>query len=320
MRGRSFGVLLAGLVLASTVTAPQAVAADPCRWIAHDLPLPTGATYAKTTGSSENNRFIVGSARIDGVGRGLVWNDGTLIQMASPDSSTISIEPKDVSDGGLVVGRMERRSESRHVAFRYFGGTYEVLDTPGAYNSQAIGVNQLGDVVGEMWSNDAPDVRSIVVWVGGEYLHGFTRGQAIGISNRPEAVMVSEYSESAFVINVSNTSMMELPGARTPMVFDNERVLHYSPAGIKEWTTAGEHVATWAGGTEPFGRTSSGHVVFGAVMGTPTLWQWGIRYPVDSAKLPNVKYYGDISDEGALIATYEDLDGSTHPARWFWCG
>lgn len=73
-------------------------------------------------------------------------------------------------------------------------------------------------------------------------------------------------------------------------------------------------------GIEPYGRTSSGVVLGTSGPGRTTLWQWGGHHDVDSEKPPKPGCYGDITDEGALIGTYENADGSVHPARWFWCG
>ncbi|MDX8029346.1 hypothetical protein SK803_03950 [Lentzea sp. BCCO 10_0856] len=319
-RRRVFGVLFTGLVLASTVTAPHAVAADPCRWIAHDLPLPAGAAYARTWGSSENNRFIVGATRIDGAAeRGLIWDNGALRLMTSSGSPTIGVEPADVNNVGVVVGEWYSWNDGIHRAFRYRDGVYEYLDTPAGQNSKAVAINALGDVIGETWSPDTPTYHRTVVWPGSGPRKDFPPGEgAVGITDDRKIVQIMP--RWAAVTEIESGRSTELTGARWSMVLDNDRVLHPAEGGLKEWNIAGEHVATWEGGTEPFGRTSSGHVVFGAVAGIPTLWQWGVRYPVDSAKLPDAAYYGDISDEGALIGTYKNSDGSTHPARWFWCG
>ncbi|MFD9697695.1 hypothetical protein [Lentzea sp. NPDC059081] len=319
MRRPVFGVLFCGLLFATAVAGPQSAAADPCRWIPHDLPLPADATYSATRGSSESTRFVVGETRITGGGaeKGLIWDNGSLTQMASPGSSNIAIHPKDVNNSAVVVGGRDHWGQDSLRAFRYRNGSYELLDTPATHHSWARAVNNLGDVVGEMWQKGS-DTRQVVVWLNDGTRREFLPGQAVGISDDRKLVQVT--ASSAVVIDVASGQRTELPGGRTPAVFDNDRLLHFSWGGLMEWTTAGQHVATWEGGTEPYGRTSSGHVVFGAVMGTATLWQWGIRYSVDSAKQPDVRYYGDISDEGALIGTYVDPDGSSHPARWFWCG
>src|SRR5213079_1104638 len=142
----------------------------------------------------------------------------------------------------------------------------------------------------------------------------FLNGQAVGISDSRKVVQLT--ATSGFVVDFATGQQIEMPGARTPAVFDVDRVLYFSWGGLVELNLAGELVATWEGGTDPFGRTSSGHVVFGSNMGTAVLAQWGIRYGADSEKQPELGYHGDISDEGALIGTYKNQDGSTHPARW----
>jgi hypothetical protein len=319
-RRRAFGVLFGGLMIASTVTAPQAVA-DPCRWIAHDLPLPGGAVDARTNSSSESNRFIVGQTRIAAPGYadlGLIWDHGALSLMPSP-GSMIGVHPRDVNDSGVVVGRQYFPSQERNAAFRYRNGAYEMLDTPADHGSQAIAVNNHGDIVGEWWSNAQPSNRQVVVWHIGGPVQPLQYGQAIGITDDRKVVQTTQWDPTTYVIDAETGYQTELRGGQTPMVLDNDRVLHYTSAGLKEWTTTGDHVATWEGGVWPYGKTSSG-TVFGADGGgTATLWQWGIRYAVDSEKQPKSVYYGDVTDGGALIGTYEDAQQASHPARWFWC-
>ncbi|MDX8029347.1 hypothetical protein SK803_03955 [Lentzea sp. BCCO 10_0856] len=319
---RVIGVLFSGLVLASTAAAPHAVA-DPCRWIAHDLPVPDDSRYARTSGSSENNRFIVGEAKVgesSHVESGLVWDNGVLTRMTPSGWWLTAIRPTDVNNSGVVVGRQEILDQHRTVAFRYRDGAYELLDTPEGLNSQAKGVNNHGDVVGEVWQSDTPNTRHTTVWPNSGAAKTFLPGPAIGISDDGKVVQIS--GASGFVIDVETGQRTELPGGKQRMVFDNDRVLHPSPTGLAEWNLAGQQVATWEAGTTPWGRTSSGHVVFGAVNGVATLWQWGVHYPVDSANLPVVAsaYYGDVTDEGALIGTYIPTGGDSRPARWFWCG
>ncbi|WP_434444944.1 hypothetical protein [Lentzea sp. E54] len=320
-RTRVFGALCGALVIASTVAAPHA-AADPCRWIAHDLPLPANSDWARTSGSSENNRFIVGEAEVGSdVGQtGLLWDNGVLTRLPSAGSSMIGVRPVDVNNDGVVVGRQQFYGQQRTLAFRYSGGAFELLETPEGYSSRAEGINNLGDVVGEVWHEDDPEVRDVVVW---PRIGSMTRTSsyiAVGISDDGKYTHLSH--TSAFVNDLATGQQVELPGGKRPMVLDNDRVFYPTATGIEERDLAGQQVATWVGGTLPWGRTSSGHVVFGAVNRVATLWQWGIRYPVDSAKQPVVTstYYGDVTDEGALIGVYHDDRGRSHPARWFWCG
>lgn len=322
MRRRVFGVLFGGLLLASTAAGPQAAAAEPCRWIAHDLPLPANSEWARTSGSSENNRFIVGEAEVGSdVGQsGLLWDNGVLTRLPSAGSSMIGVRPHDVNNDGVVVGRQEFYGQQRTLAFRYRGGAFELLETPEGYSSRAEGINNLGDVVGEVWQEEDPEVRDVVVWSRTGSMTRTSSYIAVGISDDGKYAHLGQ--TSAFVNDLATGGQVELPGGQRPLVLDNDRVFYPSAAGIEERDLAGELVATWQGGTWPWGRTSSGNVVFGAVNRVASLWQWGVRYAVDSAKQPVVAlaYYGDVTDEGALIGVYHDARGGSHPARWFWCG
>ncbi|HEX7303530.1 hypothetical protein [Lentzea sp.] len=322
MRRRVFGVLIGGLVLASTAAGPQAAAAEPCRWIAHDLPLPANSEWARTSGSSENNRFIVGEAEVGSdVGQsGLLWDDGVLTRLPSAGSSSIGVRPKDVNNDGVVVGRQVFYGQQRSLAFRWRGGSFELLPTPAGYSSRAEGINNLGDVVGEVWHEDDPEVRDVVVWPRTGSTTSLSSYIAVGISDGGKYAHLSQ--TSGFVNDLATGQQVELPGARRPMVLDNDRLFYATAAGIEERALTGELVATWDSGTWSWGRTSSGNVVFGAINRVATLWQWGIHYSLDSAKQPVVSenYYGDVTDGGALIGVYHDARGGSHPARWFWCG
>ncbi|SDG64870.1 probable extracellular repeat, HAF family [Lentzea fradiae] len=316
MRGRVFGVLSGVLVASLTVAAPQAAAADPCRWIPHELPLPAATTAAKTSGGSEDNRFIVGHGRVGGSAeRGLMWDHGALMEMAAT-SSSIAIEPQDVNNHGVVVGGRSDRAQGGQQAFRYENGVYELLETPSGHDSRARSINNNGDVFGEVWDKGGGGRHWAVLWSRDGRLLDLV-GRAVGVSDDRRLVLTS--GTTVYVAEADRARVVQLAGGNPPAVLDNDRVLLFTSSGLGEWTLTGEHVATWQGGTVPFGRTSDGQAVFGAVMGTPTLWQWGISYPVDSAKLPDARYYGDVTDGGALIGTYVDPGGSTHPARWFWC-
>ncbi len=308
--------LFGAMTIASTVAVPQA-AADACRWIAHDLPVPGGTDLAETRGSSPNNQYIVGYAVANAISLGVVWKDGVLTEMASTGSAQIAVEPKDVNDSGVVVGRKEFWTEHRHEAFRYQSGTYTALHTEPNENSQAIGINNAGDVVGEVWLTDQPGTRQVVMWPSSGPRRSYLKGTAIGISDDREIVLVA--NSTAWVVEADSAARTELPGSRRPVVLDNDRVLSDSVDGIAEWSLDGQRVATWAGGSWPFGKTSSGTVFGSTGSNNASLWQWGTRYDLDSEQLPVRGYYGDATDGGALIGTYFGSDGLVHPARWFWC-
>jgi len=321
-RRQAISGLLGVLVLASAVGAPQATAQD-CRWIAHDLPVPSGATSARTVSSSGDNSLILGSVWQNG-SRGVVWWNGQLWPMDPPQDSSTSVVPKDINNSSLIVGLQEFHGGDRR-AFRFQYGKYDLLPAEPNEQSQAIGVNDAGDIVGEVWLKTSPTVRTVVVWPANEPRRSIGEGAAVGVSSDRKLVMTTGAGSAStgWVIDIATGVKTELPGARTPMVLDNDRVLHFAFGAtnteIVEWNLGGQRVATHEGGIEPYGRTSDGTVFGTTGPGNTTLWQWGGRHNVDSEKLPKPQYYGDVTDGGALIGTYEDAQQTSHPARWFWC-
>ncbi|MFS8097096.1 hypothetical protein LFM09_08125 [Lentzea alba] len=322
-RRRVFAGVSGVLLAASIVAAPQASAAA-CSWVANDLPLPAGVTHGQTTGSSGDNRFIVGSYFQNGT-RGVLWDHGALRTMTLPSNSADDITPRDVNNSGVVVGAYwySWGADSRYRPFRYSNGTYEFLYSDVNEDAIARGVNENGDVIGEVWLRSAPQTRWVAMWPAGQPRRLYLKGQAIGISNDRKLVVVT--NTTAWLIDGHNGKWTEIPGGRTPMVFDNERVLHMAWGGengaayrIVERDVNGVLTAEYNAGLEPFGRTSGG-TLFGSTGPNGTsLWQNGWRTDVDSEKDPHPSYYGDATDGGALIATYRDAQGNTYPARWFW--
>src|SRR5688500_16744454 len=104
-RRQAISGLLGVLVLASAVGAPQAAAQD-CRWVADDLPLPPGVRGGQTVASSGDCSLILGSVWQNG-SRGVVWLNAQLWPMDPPESSSTSVVPKDINNSSLVVGRQE---------------------------------------------------------------------------------------------------------------------------------------------------------------------------------------------------------------------
>jgi hypothetical protein len=319
-RRQAISGLLGVLVLASAVGAPQATAQD-CRWIAHDLPLPPGVAGGQTVASSGDNSLILGSVWQNG-SRGVVWWNGQLWPMDPPESSSTSVVPKDINNSSLVVGRQEF-SSGDYRAFRFQYGKYDFLPTEPGEQSQAIAVNDAGDVVGEVWQKSAPDVRTAVMWPVNQPRKSFGQANVHAITADRKVVISTGFGTAVAVVDADTGGRTDLPGARTPMVLDNDRILHFTftAAGTElvELGLDGQRIASYEGGIEPYGKTSGG-VVFGTTgPGNTTLWQWGGRHNVDSEKLPKPQYYGDVTDGGALIGTYADAQQQPHPARWFWC-
>ncbi|MDT7785925.1 MAG: hypothetical protein QOF58_4344 [Pseudonocardiales bacterium] len=321
---RRTATVLGVLVLASAVAAPQASAAA-CQYVRQDLPVPAGATYPHTTGSSTNNSRIVGAYWQNG-SRGAVWTNSALRVMAPPASGDDTVHPSAVNNTGVVAGHQEiyRGGPDLHRAFRYENNAYEFLAVEAGEHSEGVAINDGGDVLGLVWQEATPGTRTVVMWPRTGPRKTFGPGQAIGINAQRKIVMVDPQASdmSGWIVDGNTGAKTKLPGARTPMVFDNDRILNFefgpTNTQLAEWDLTGTRVATYEGGVNPYGRNGSGTVfgTFGTT--TPSLWRKTGRSDVVADKVPDQAYYADVTDAATLIGTYRDADDSSHPARWVW--
>ena len=112
----------------------------------------------------------------------------------------------------------------------------------------------------------------------------FAIGEPIGVSSDRKVVMTRRLGpETIWVADLAAGTETQVPAARTSMVLDNDRILHFdftaTGTEIVELDLDGRQVTAYEGGIEPYGKTSS----------------------------------------GTLFGTYENANGASRPARWFWC-
>ncbi|WP_030469741.1 hypothetical protein [Lentzea aerocolonigenes] len=317
---RTRALLIAVLVLAPAAAAPPAAAAA-CGYDRRDLPAPAGADHHRATGSSTNNSRIVGwYSPSGGYARGVLWVNSTLREMAPLH---FNVRPTAVNNTSVVAGYEEvHRGElgSLYRAFRYENGAYEYLGTEPGEHSRATGVNDAGDVVGTVWREESPLVRTVVLWPRNGTRKSFGQGVAIGVTGQ-KIVMTTDWS--GWVVDTGTGVRTELPGAGLPMVLDNDRVLNTEYLGggrvqLTEWDLNGVRVGAYDGGFKPLGKNGSG-TVFGAHGdSTPALWRKTGRTDVVADRLPDVHEYADVTDAATLIGTYEGADGKPRAARWLW--
>lgn len=320
--GRVFAGVLGVLVVMSAVVVPSAATAAVCVHDRQDLPLPEGVKSAHTEGSSSDDNWIVGAYSTEGAGRALVWENGALREMVPPAYPWHDVYPEAINNSGVVVGRMDVRRSGGALskAFRYENGVYQTLLTVPGEMATAYGVNDAGDVVGTTWTAAAPSVRRVTMWPRSGGRSSFGEGFPVGIDSQRKIAFTTP--GTGWIVDGDTGARIELPGARFPMVLDNDRVLHHDYDGqnwISERDLDGVLIDQHRGGYEPYGRNSSG-TVFGElapnVGGVPSLWTTNSRSPVVADKLPDSLYHADITDDGNLIGTYQADDGAYRPARW----
>ncbi|MFS8095570.1 hypothetical protein LFM09_00360 [Lentzea alba] len=308
------------LLAASLITAPQASAAD-CTWTAQDLPVPAGAQYAEAHGSSPNNTLITGSASFNKP-RGVVWENGVLRQMAEPAQPETYVNPRAVNNSGTVVGSQLVYTDGKFLnrAFRYENGRYEMLATEQNEETRAIGVNEAGDVIGEVSLVSSPGTPWVAMWPKGQPRRLYSKGFAVGIGNERQVVLRTP--DTAWVIDGNNGRWTQITGGRYPIVLDNERVLHYAYDGngssrVWDWALDGRSSVGYVGAETPFGKNSGGALFASLTGGGAAVWRDGGRTGVVADKMPQSTSYGDITDDGVLIGSYLGADGNDHAARWF---
>ncbi|MFS8097098.1 DUF3466 family protein [Lentzea alba] len=319
--GRVFVAL--SFALASAVAAPQAAAAETCQYRAQDLPLPEGVRWAVAKASSDDNRLILGTTRPDAVDRGIVWRDGELEPLVPPPAGTGNVSVKDINNNGVVVGAMDVIDEDGELnsrAFRYQNGQYELLPVEKGERSSASGVNDAGDIVGQVWRLGT--TTSATMWpVDGPRTTTHHEAEPIGITSDRKVVVRRTHSSPAigWVVDLATGVTTPLPGEYPAVVVDNDRIIQADAGTIVELDLSGHRVATHEDGTGAWGKNSTG-TMFGRKYDTSglsetILWQQGNRELVETEQLPDPFYYGDVTDDGVLIGTHADWQ--PRPARWF---
>jgi uncharacterized membrane protein len=312
------------LALVSAVAAQPAAAADSCQYAVQDLPVPSGTKWALIMASSDDNNLILGSVHLEDGLRGVVWRDGELTPMDPPPAATGHVAVEDINNSGVVVGGLEiigADGERTSRAFRHRDGQYELLPAEPGEGSTATEVNDAGDVVGEVWQGS---VWRTAVWpVDGPRIT-LDGVEPIGISSDRKIVVKKRNSwpVTGSIIDLTSGAATPLPEVLPQLVVDNDRILHPGTGGVLvELDLDGRRVATYEDGSGVFGKNATGTIFGRAYTRTGVrqtiVWQHGVRQRVEAEKQPDGLYYGDVTDDGVLIGTYEDAEWVSHPARWF---
>ncbi|WP_410658988.1 hypothetical protein [Amycolatopsis sp. lyj-112] len=159
------------MVLAATVAAGllSAGTASASEWTMSYLPLPAGGAAARVTATDGAGSY---AGTYDG---GLItWAGGTFEDHGIPAGYT-SVEAVDENASGSVLGNaVSYPNGSRYPdkrAFAFENGGFQFLGkVPGYYNTLAIGMNNRGDIVGEVF-NDIRYGSTAAFWPSGDRAH-----------------------------------------------------------------------------------------------------------------------------------------------------
>jgi uncharacterized membrane protein len=150
-------LLSAGLTATMVgVAAPTAAAeSTACAWTPSALPIPAGAVTGTVVAGDGSGGYA--GTTTDGSNYGknnhaVVWKNGKVTDygyLVDP-SYVKGVEIDGVNDAGTVVG-IARRTDGNYNAIRSHNGRIERLPEPaGAYSSSAKGINDKGDIVGNV--------------------------------------------------------------------------------------------------------------------------------------------------------------------------
>jgi hypothetical protein len=147
------------------------------------------------------------------------YQSGTFTTFVAPGSLGGLTTARGINDSGQIVGTFLNPSnvtpppyfQQIEEGYLYSGGSYQVIDAPGATITELLGINNNGQILGEEYS--ASNGGSFFVYSGGVFTNISIpcAGQAAlgGINNNNQIGVncISGFQESAFIYNyVSDTS------------------------------------------------------------------------------------------------------------------
>jgi probable HAF family extracellular repeat protein len=228
LAGEAIAINNAGIIVGFTIDANSIPSVDQAviwkNGHMAELPTSTKSYFSRAVGLNESGK-IVGFEIVkknindpeQGEYRAVMWKDGNLIDLGIPDSIA-----NDINNHGVVVGQRieyhEDGTSSNH-AFLYKDGETVSLRIPNEKNSQAMAINNLGQVVGYssdenydshavLWQNDTFYYLDDLIPEDSQWDYLFwahdinDNGQIVG-----EGIPLGKTNEYAFIMNPVSTSI-----------------------------------------------------------------------------------------------------------------
>ncbi|OXM49295.1 hypothetical protein CFP75_19400 [Amycolatopsis alba DSM 44262] len=308
-------MVLAATVAAGLLSTGTASASD---WTMSYLPLPPGGSGTARVAGTNGAGGYAGTAD----GRLVTWNGGTVVDHGVPDGYT-RVEAADENASGSVLGSAVYYSEGSHYpgkhAFAFENGEFQFLGkVPGYYNSQALGTNDRGDVVGTVF-NDIRYGSTAAFWPSGDREHPVKLDVPPLLSpvdiDQDGTILLNEQFGGTWLWKDGVLRQLVLPdGLRESrgIAIRNGKVLASTQLGDRLWT-AFDTSQEVPSGMSTMALNGSGLVTGWVSPRIPTAWSPGD--PVTALPSPGNAYGTVVGENGEIAGTLESgIDGI--PVVW----
>ncbi|WP_236725191.1 hypothetical protein [Amycolatopsis orientalis] len=309
-------LVLAATVAAGLLSAGTASASD---WTMSYLPLPSGGGGTARVNATNGTGGYAGTYD----GRLITWAGGTFEDHGIPAGYT-SVEAVDETASGSVLGNAVSylngsRYPDKH-AFAFENGDFRFLGkVPGYYNTQALGTNDRGDVVGTVF-NDIRYGSTAAFWPSGDREHPVLLDVPPLLSpvdiDQDGTILLNEQFGGTWLWKDGVLRQLVLPdGLRESrgIAIRNGKVLASTQLGDRLWTAFDTSVEV-PDNMNTMALNGSGLVTGWISPRTPTVWSPG--GPVTTLPSPGNAYGIVVGDNGEIAGTLESSGGGNTPVVW----
>jgi hypothetical protein len=158
------------VALALTALSSPTASAATCTWTPTQLPVPAGLTQGVVTAVDSQSGYAGEASSSGNTTHAVRWVGGQVVDYGTVPGYGPHAFVSGVNKAGTVVGHTSAATGNRQRAFRSVGTALQPLpEPPGAEHSWANGINDVGDIVGEVGSDVTSGsstylVRTAVLW------------------------------------------------------------------------------------------------------------------------------------------------------------
>ncbi|MFD5096170.1 hypothetical protein ACFWMR_36585 [Amycolatopsis thailandensis] len=309
-------MVLAATVAAGLLSAGTASASD---WTMSYLPLPPGGSGIARVNATNGAGDYAGTAD----GKLVTWTGGTVTDHGIP-AGYLSVDTVDENASGSVLGNAVyyqdgSRYPSKH-AFVFENGGFQFLGkVPGYSNTQAVGTNDRGDVVGTVF-NDIRYGSTPAFWPSGDHAHPVLLDVPPVLTpidiDHDGTILLNEQYGGTWLWKDGVLRQLVLPdGLRESrgIAIRNGKVLASTQLGDRLWTAFDTSVEV-PDNMSTMALNGSGLVTGWISPRTPTVWSPGGS--VTTLPSPGNAYGTVVGDNGEIAGTLESGGSGSTPVVW----